>query len=918
MPEWISNFRLRIKAALRRRELDRDLEEEMRFHLALAKSRHEARGRAADEARAAAQREFGNVTRFQEVCRDMWTFVAFENLWQDLRFASRMLAKQPGFTAMAILSLGLGIGANTAVFTLMNDLLLKDLPVDDPEHLVAIGNGESIGVMVGLSGKIDIFPYDFFRGVESQREPFRGTAAYGTFTVRVATRQGGASAGPAEQAFGQLVSGNFFHVVGAHTIAGRAIEPSDDAEPGRGTVVVISYDYWQRRFAGDPGAIGRTIVMNQTPLTVIGVAQPRFYGVALESSPPDMWLPLTMQPQVMQQHSFLTPGGPYWLHMVGRLRPGVSMAQAQEWMTLRMQRYMLQAEGTSIATDRREDIAKSSVELIQGGHGVSTIRGRYAGAVVALMGNVVLVLLIACANLANYFLAKMATREREITTRLALGAATSRIVRQMLTEAMMLSLIGGCLGILLAAWGTRALIAFVGSWGERTPFDPTPDGAVLAFTAGLSFLTGLSFGLVPAWRATRMNLAPGLKSSSRSSAGENVRLSRFPISKILLTAQVAFSLVLLMGAGLFVGTLRNLENQSFGFNPGHVLFAEIDPRLAGYKPDQLPALYQRLLAELSAQPGVQSLSISHTPPIWRGSWTMPIWVKGHITQPHEDLDSSINSVTPGYFQTAGIRLSTGRLFGPHDGSGSARVVVVNQTMAKHFFPGADPLGKHVFVGEAARGDWEIVGVVEDGKYTGPRDEPTPMVFLPVLQLQGEDLFTHTVLIRTLADPAGAKEALRRVLAQVDPNLPPLRMETLNELVDQSVAREQMVSRLSTFFSLLALLLACIGLYGVMSYSVVRRANEIGIRMALGAQRNGVLWLVLRETLVLLGLGIGLGVPAALAAMQYIRSQLFGVGPFDPPTLALAISVILLVTVIAGYLPARRATGMDPLAALRYE
>ena len=297
---------------------------------------------------------------------------------------------------------------------------------------------------------------------------------------------------------------------------------------------------------------------------------------------------------------------------------------------------------------------------------------------------------------------------------------------------------------------------------------------------------------------------------------------------------------------------------------------------------------------------------------------MPIWVKGHITQPHEDLDSSINSVTPGYFQTAGIRLSTGRLFGPHDGSGSARVVVVNQTMAKHFFPGADPLGRRMSVGEAARGDWEIVGVVEDGKYTGPREEPTPMVFLPVLQLQGEDLFTHTVLIRTLAGPAGAKEALRRVLAQVDPNLPPLRMETLNELVDQSVAREQMVSRLSTFFSLLALLLACIGLYGVMSYSVVRRANEIGIRMALGAQRNGVLWLVLRETLVLLGLGIGLGVPAALAATQYIRSQLFGVGPFDPLTLALAISVIVLVTMIAGYLPARRATGTDPLAALRYE
>jgi predicted permease len=617
MAEWINNLRLHVKAALRRRQLNRDLEEEMSFHLALSKSRHEAKGSTAEEAQAAARHEFGNVTRFQEVCRDMWTFVSLENLWLDLRFAARMLARQPGFTAMAILSLGLGIGANTAVFTLMNDLLLKSLPVNDPAHLVAIGNGQSIGVMVGLSGRIDIFPYDFFRDVESQKEPFQGVAAYGTFTVRVAIRPGGDRTGPVEQAFGQLVSGNFFHVVGAHTVAGRAIEPNDDAEPGRGALAVISYDYWQRRFGGDPGAIGRTIVVNQTPFTVIGVASPNFHGVALESNPPDMWLPLTMQQQVMLGSSLLGPGDPYWLHMVGRLRPGASMAQAQEWMTLRLRRYMVEAEGAGIAADRREDIAKSAVELLPGGNGVSTIRGRYAEAVEALMGIVVLVLLIACGNLANYFLAKMAAREREITTRLALGAGTSRIVRQMLTEAMLLSLLGGGVGLLFAAWGTRVLIAFVNGWGERTPFDPNPDVAVLAFTATISLLTGLLFGLVPAWRATGINLAPGLKASSRSSAAESVRLGRFPMSKILLTVQVALSLVLLMGAGLFAGTLRNLENQSFGFNPSHVLFAEVDPRLAGYNADQLPALYQRLLAVLSTQPGVQSAAISHTPPIWR-------------------------------------------------------------------------------------------------------------------------------------------------------------------------------------------------------------------------------------------------------------------------------------------------------------
>lgn len=915
MPEFLVNLLLRVKVLVRRRQLDRDLEEEMSFHLALREASYKASGAAPSEAQTAARREFGNVAGFKEACRDMWTFVSLENLWQDLRFALRTLGKEPGFTAMAIVSLGLGIGANTAVFTLVNDLLLKTIPVEDPDHLLSLGKAEGAGVLGGLSGKVDIFSYSFFKQVEGSPDAFRNVAAYGSFQFVMSVRPSGKTSIAAEQAYGSLVSGGFFQVLGVEPLLGREINSEDARQPGGQPVTVLSYDYWQRRMSGDPEAVGKTIALNGTPFTVVGVMPPKFYGMVLDDRPPDLWVPVTMQEQAMLRSSLIGRNGPYWLHMVGRLQPGVSLSQAQQWVSLALRRYMTDEEGVGIRADRKQDIQTVSIELMPGGRGVSFLRGQYAEPLRVLMGIVALVLLIACANLANFFLAKIATRQHEITTRLALGAGVSRIVRQMLTETLTIAFLGGTLGLALGAWGTRALISFVVGGAVRTPFDPNPDMRVLSFTFGISLLTGLLFGLAPAWQASRISVASGMRAGSRSVTG-GVRSGRFPLSKMLLTVQVALSLVLLVGAGLFVRTLNNLENQSFGFNRSNVLTMEVDTKLAGYKPEALNGLYERLLERIETVPGVQSMSLSGLPPMAGGSWNLMIGVRGHVSQPHEDRLSSINSVTPRYFETAGTPLVEGRFFAQGDHSGSAKVVIVNETMAKHFFPSGGALGKHISVIGAT--EWEVVGIVKDGKYNSARETPQSMVFLPLQQLSGDDLYASLLMVRTTRDPSKMTGELRQALAQVDSNIPVLRVATLSEQVDHSMAREQMVSRLSSFFSLLALLLACIGLYGVMSYNVVRRANEIGIRMALGAKAGEVLWMVLRETVVLLLVGIAIGVPVTLAATRYVESQLFGLSFFDPLTVAGAVVSIAVVTVAAGYLPARRATKVDPLVALRYE
>ncbi len=840
-----------------------------------------------------------------------------ESLIQDARYSLRMLAKSPGFTAVAVLSLALGIGANTAIFTPINRLMLKALPVREPQQLLSFGKAIDGGTVDGVGGALDIFPYDFYKQIEQQHQPFQEVCGFASFPVTVSVRSG-ALGGPASQAISHLVSGNFFSVLGAEPVLGRPILPGDADVPGRNPVAVVSYRYWQQALAADPRVIGRTIAINGTRFTVIGVMPARFYGVELNEDSPDMWLPITMQQEAMVRPSLLNPHGLFWLHLIGRRELGIGVEQAQAWVTGQVQQFMVAREGGQISEKRMREIRQIHVELLSAEHGLSHLREQYAQPLAILSGVVVMVLLIACANLANFMLAKAASREPEISTRLALGASRSRIIRQTFTETLLLSSLGGVLGLLLAFWGTRLLIDFVVAGAQHTALEAAPDLRVLAFTFGVSLLTGILFGMAPALRASRLSAAPALNRTARTAAGSGGRAGRL-LPKILVTAQVMLSLVLLAGAGLFLRTLKNLQNQDFGFNRRNVLLVEFNAKFAGYKSEQLDGLYQRILDRLDALPDIRSAALAGSPPISAGSWDSPIFIQGYTPAPDEDISTLINRVSPRYFETLGIPVLQGRPIESQDVATSTKAVVVNQTMAAHFFPRGDALGHQFSIADpAVTGSWQIVGVVRDTKYNSPREQAQRMIYLPLAQLTGDDKFAYRLQLQATGDPASVTGEVRSALAEVDPNLPILDVKTISEQVDGFMDNERLISELSSFFSLLALALASIGLYGVMTYNVVRRTNEIGIRIALGAQAHRVLWMVLKESMWLLGIGVVLGIPATLAATRLVQAQLFGLRPSDPVTLAVAVIIIAMVTLAAAYLPARRAMGVDPIVALRYE
>ena len=896
-----------MNSLFRRRHRETDLERELRSDLEIEAEEQQAAGLTPEQAYYAAQRAFGNAALLKEEVREMWGWTWLERLWQDLRYAFRGMLKSPAFTATAVLSLALGIGANTAIFGLIDALLMKSLPVHDPKSLLFIAKQDEAGLDPD-------FYYQTYQRLSAIQPFFQEIATYGE-RVRMNVSIGGAG----ESVTGQLVSGNYYSVLGVSSAAGRLFTPDDDRVPGAHPVAVIGYDYWQRRFGGSAAAIGAKISMYGTPFTIVGVTPPGFYGLQVGDAP-QISVPVMMQPQVMpdKENRLARPKEVYeWLTMFGRLKPGVTAARATSGLQAQfrnIQEQLVGELGLEHATWRREWV-EAKIVLVPGGAGLSHYRRQYAGALYALLGVVGLVLLIACANVANLLLARSAARQREIALRLAIGAKRGRVIRQLLVESVLLSGLGAALGIALAYWVSGSLVRFISEGQPLIQLDLSPDWRVLAFTIGVSLATGILFGLAPAMRGSALDLAPALKDGGRGASPPR------HFARGLVAAQVALSLVLVAGAGLLVLTLRRSGDIDRGFARNRVYKVSISPRGSDQKNGpigpRLNGMYLDLLDRVRGLPGVAAASLVSEPPTMRG-YGRPFKVDDG-----RQFVANMESIFPGYFATLGSSIVQGRDFAKSDmAEGAALVTIVNQTLSRRVFPGENPIGKRIVcTGRISMGEsgspCEVIGVALDIPYTHLKGEPISEIYMPFLQTpttRGE----MELIVRAAREGTDIPAGLRREVAAMDPYMPAFPVLTLESEIDLALVRERLMALLSTVFGALAALLAAIGLYGVVAYSVSRRAQEIGVRMALGAAPRNVLRLVMQETLALAGIGILCGIPAAFAASRLIAGFLYGVNPGNPAVLAASAGLLIATAALAGFLPACRAARIDPMEALRHE
>jgi predicted permease len=675
-------------------------------------------------------------------------------------------------------------------------------------------------------------------------------------------------------------------------------------------VAVISYDFWRRRFNLDSSVIGKSVDLNGTMFTIVGVAPPEFFGERV-TTPPDFWLPLSRQPQVLQRASWLAQHDVFWLNLMGRLKPGVTRERAQATVNTQLQQFYTAQAGTQLTPDRQKQIRDVLIELKPGARGISWMRAMYSQPLHVLMAVVALVLLIACANVATLLLARGSARSRELFARLALGASRGRLVRQLLTESLACALLGGAAGVVLAWWGVKILASMV---QVNSVVNVSPDLFVLGITLGISVLTGIGFGLIPALRSSRM---AGMTSTFGRSS--NFGMSKFNPAHALVVLQVALSSVVLVGAGLLTHSLLNLEKQDLGFKRDNLLLVRTDARLAGYQPAALLPLYQQLQDRLNALPGVLSAAIAQYSPISNTDNSSSCSIEGYAPPADKDMKVYTVEVGPHFFETLGTPLLLGRPIEPRDAQGSQMVAVVNETFVREFLPKQNPIGRRMSLDSSFKPPGaEIIGVAADSRYYGLSEKPVPMAYFSAWQSGAGEAYVGELLIRTSHDAAGAAAEVRQAIHQIDSRLPVFNVTTLREQVDSSLYQERMITNLCSFFGLLALLLASIGLYGTIAYSVVRRTNEIGIRMALGAQRSQVLWMVLREAVALVMLGLTFGLPLAMGATRWIKSFLFGTPPVDLAGIGAAIVLMAAVSALAGFLPARRAMKIDPMEALRYE
>ena len=906
------------------KRVEREVDAEIDFHIAMRTRKLIERGLSPAAAREEALRQFGDLSSVRAQCltinqqreRAMTRANHWANLRQDAAYAVRTLRKNKGFTAVLLLILGIGIGANTAMFSLIDALMLRSLPVPHPETLVTIGDPSRTGGLSTGSPRTDLASYPVYADIRDHNRVLSGVYATGR-TGRLDAfipEPGGTTppdGGQAEHPRGRLVSGNFFSVLGIPAHVGRVFTQEEDEAPAKDPVAVISYGYWQRRFAGNPAAIGRILVVNRTALTIIGITPEGFTG-DLVGQANDVWIPLMMQPALLAHTKWLTDRGTNWLLLMGRLKPGVTLAQAKEDIAAVAGRSLrdnasLEERGL---TERR--LVQEPVRVEAGNKGFSYYRSSYGESLLTLMVAVGLVLLVVCANVANLMLARAVARGREMSLRMALGAGRLRLIQQLLTESALLALGGGALGILVALWGTSALLRLAGGGTQPIPLAVPMDGRILGFTALLSLLTAVLFGAIPAIRATRVDLATALKTQGRSGAAGSSRPGRMAIGKLLVTGQVALSLLLLVGAGMLLRSMQRLMAADVGAARDRLLIASVDRERSGYEGPRLLALIRDLTARVERVPGVASAAASENGLFngtESGTW---LQAEGFTARVHEDTLTAYDDVGPGYFATIGAPIIQGRDFDARDNESGARVAVVNQTAARFYFPAGSVLGRHITTDSTT---WEIVGVVGDVQQSSLRSEPERRVYFPMAQM--EDLpFTFRLQVRTIGDPARLALPVRRAMLAADPALIILGVDPLAELTRGSIGQERLVAKVITFFGGLTLVLAALGLYGVMAHSTARRRSEFGLRMAIGAMPRNVTAMVLRECLLLVLGGVVVGLPAALLAVRLVKSQLFGIQPVDPPSIALAVLVLALAAGLAGYLPARRAARVAPLEAIR--
>jgi predicted permease len=849
-------------------------------------------------------------------------------LLQDIRYGSRMLIKNPGFTAIAVLTLALGIGANTAIFSVLDSVLLRKLPVVHSEQLVLLTNPDSHGQNFGSDeGDRALLAYSEFEYLRDHNEVFSSVSAADSDLPEVRATIGGSLNGAANQEESLrvlLVSGDYFSTLGANPAAGRMFTSEVDRARGGSPFAVISYAFWKQRFGLDPSVLGKTIQIHQTSFEIIGVAPAGFFGETVGEAP-DVWVPALMQDAIYPGRDLLTPSKDLtnvhtWLQVMARLKPGVTTEQAKASINIDFKR-LLDSLGSTLSPEERRGLEDQRINLQAGARGSSTLHGPYGQPLKVLMGLVGFVLLIACANVANLLLARATVRQKEFAVRLAIGAGRGRLIRQLLSESLLLALAGAAAGILLAQWADAFLIRMV-SQGSAEPgaiqVNLRLDARMLAFTLGVAVLSAILFGLVPALRATRLDLSPILKSTTSGTTGENAS-RRLPATKVLVIAQVAISLILLVAAGLFVRSLSKLSEVDLGYKSENLLLFRVDGAAAGYKEAANLRFQQALLEKFSGIPGVRATTLSSNGLFSQSESADPISVEGYTAKPGEEVHSRMDHVGPGYFSTVGIPVLMGREIGPQDSGNGPRAAVINKTFAEHFFGNTNPLGKKVldtYPGNPS--DMEIVGVVADAKYNSLREKTPARIYAPYFHPMWEQSNAVYEIRTTFANPAGVSAALRTAVQQTNSSLPPIKISTMQVLVDDSLHTDRFVARLAGVFGLLAMLLASIGLYGIMAYTVARRTRDIGIRMALGAQPGGVLWLVLRETLLLVLIGVAVGLPLAFGGTHLIKSMLFGLGIVDPVAMIVPAVTLAVVAALAGFLPARRAMRVDPMVALRYE